>query len=186
MLSRWGGRPGKGGGFESNHRPLVGFFDRFNGLSSNILLTFSCYFDNPQCPGVGHLNGNSQRSSNAPPMPSLPHQRLNIDRCIKPCVSWKSYIQLYILCTKFNLIWFIMLDPMSYWALILQPVCSKHSHKHKPNKIGRHNLGVFSHLGHTKNGALLCLRWFSSKRTHHRFPLKFGMLMLHDKEILKT
>ena len=67
-----GGRPGKGGGFDSNHRPVVGFFDRFNGLSSNILLTFSCYFDNPQCPGVGHLNGNSQLSSNAPPMPSLP------------------------------------------------------------------------------------------------------------------
>ena len=59
----------------------MGFFYRFNGFSSNILLTFSCYFDNPQCPGVGHLNGNSQLSSNAPPMPSLPPQRLNIDRC---------------------------------------------------------------------------------------------------------
>ena len=82
MLSRWGGRLGKGGGFDSNHRPVVGFFDRFNGLPSNILLTFSCYFDNPQCPGVGHLNGNSQLSSNAPPMPGLPPQRLNIDRCI--------------------------------------------------------------------------------------------------------
>ena len=66
-----GGRPGKGGGFDSNHRPVVGFFDRFNGLSRNILLTFSCYFDNPQCPGVGHLNGNSQLSSNAPPMPEI-------------------------------------------------------------------------------------------------------------------
>ena len=74
MLSRWGGggRPGKGGGFDCNHRPVVGFFDRFNDLSSNILLTFGCYFDNPQCPGVGHLNGNSQLSSNAPPMPGLP------------------------------------------------------------------------------------------------------------------
>ena len=78
-----GGRPGKGGGFDCNHRPVVGFFDRFNDLSSNILLTFGCYFDNPQCPGVGHLNGNSQLSSNAPPMPGLPPpQRLNIDRCI--------------------------------------------------------------------------------------------------------
>ena len=69
-----GGRVGgKGGGFDSNHRPVVGFCDRFNGLSSNILLTFSCYFvDSPQCPGVGHLNGNSQLSSNAPPMPGLP------------------------------------------------------------------------------------------------------------------
>ena len=44
MLSRWG-RPGIGGGFDSSHRPVVGTFDRFNGLSSNILLTFSCYFD---------------------------------------------------------------------------------------------------------------------------------------------
>ena len=82
MLSRWEGRPGKGGGFDCNHRPVVGFCDRFNDLSSNILLTFGCYFDNPQCPGVGHLNGNFQLSSNAPPMPGLPPQRLNIDRCI--------------------------------------------------------------------------------------------------------
>ena len=67
-----GGEPGKGGGFDCNHRPVVGFFDRFNDLSSNILLTFGCYFDNPQCPGVGHLNGNSQLSSNAPPMPGPP------------------------------------------------------------------------------------------------------------------
>ena len=79
-----GGRPGKGGGFDCNHRPVVGFFDRFNDLSSNILLTFGCYFDNPQCSEVGHLNENSQLSSNAPPMPGLPPppQRLNIDRCI--------------------------------------------------------------------------------------------------------
>ena len=42
-----GGRPGIGGGFDSSHRPVVGTFDRFNGLSSNILLTFSCYFGNP-------------------------------------------------------------------------------------------------------------------------------------------
>ena len=67
-----GGRPGKGGGFDCNHRPVVGVFDRFNDLSSNILLTFGCYFDNPQCSGLGHLNENSQLSSNAPPMPGLP------------------------------------------------------------------------------------------------------------------
>ena len=48
MLSRWGERPGIGGGLDSSHRPVVGTFDRFNGLSSNILLTFSCYFDDPQ------------------------------------------------------------------------------------------------------------------------------------------
>ena len=45
-----GGRPGIGEGFDSGHRPIVGTFDRFNGLSSNILLTFSYYFDNPQMP----------------------------------------------------------------------------------------------------------------------------------------
>ena len=39
MLSRWGeGRPGIGGGFDSSHRPIVGTFDRFDGLSSNISL----------------------------------------------------------------------------------------------------------------------------------------------------
>ena len=42
-----------GGRFDSSHRPLVGTFDHFNGLSSNILLTFSCYFDNPQMPWGG-------------------------------------------------------------------------------------------------------------------------------------
>ena len=45
-----GGRPGIGGGFDSSHHPVVGTFNRFNGLSSNILLTFSCYFHNPQMP----------------------------------------------------------------------------------------------------------------------------------------
>ena len=53
VLSCWGGgggRPGIGGGFDSSHRPVVGTFDRFNGLPSNILLTFCCYFDNPQMP----------------------------------------------------------------------------------------------------------------------------------------
>ena len=57
MLSRWGGggggRPGIGGGFDSSHRPVVGNFDRFNGLFSAILLTFSSYFDNPKMPWGG-------------------------------------------------------------------------------------------------------------------------------------
>ena len=53
MLSRRGWRPGIGGGFDSSHRPVVGTFDCFNGLSSNILLSFSCYFDNPQMPWGG-------------------------------------------------------------------------------------------------------------------------------------
>ena len=34
------GRPGIDGGFDSSHHPVVGTFDRFNGLPSNILLTF--------------------------------------------------------------------------------------------------------------------------------------------------
>ena len=33
-----GGRLGKGGGFDSSHRPVVGTFDCFNGLSNNIHL----------------------------------------------------------------------------------------------------------------------------------------------------
>ena len=48
-----GGRPGKGGGFDSSHRPVVMTFDRFYGLCSNSLLTFSCSFDNPQMPCGG-------------------------------------------------------------------------------------------------------------------------------------
>ena len=54
MLSCWGGggggRPGIGGGFDSSYRPVLGTFDRFNGFSSNILVTFSCSFGNPQMP----------------------------------------------------------------------------------------------------------------------------------------
>ena len=45
-----GGKPGISGGFDSSNCPLVGTFDHCNGLPSNILLTFSCYFDNPQMP----------------------------------------------------------------------------------------------------------------------------------------
>ena len=68
-----GGRPGIGGGFDSSHHPIVGTFDHFNGLSSSILLTFSCYFDNPRkilalfkCPAYARP----------------PPQQLNVDRCI--------------------------------------------------------------------------------------------------------
>ena len=78
--------PGIGGGFDSSHRPVVGKFDRFNGFRSNILLTFSYYFDNPQMSWGGHLNRNSQLWSNAPPMPGLPPQQLNNDRCISRSV----------------------------------------------------------------------------------------------------
>ena len=84
MLSRWeGGRPGIGGGFDSGHRPVVGTFDRFNGLSSNILLTFSCYFDNPQMPWGGAFEQKLSAQFKCPTYarPPLP-QQLNIDRCI--------------------------------------------------------------------------------------------------------
>ena len=45
MLSRWGGgggggRPSIGGGIDSGHHSVVGTFDRFIGLSSNILIDF--------------------------------------------------------------------------------------------------------------------------------------------------
>ena len=50
LLVRGEGGGGIGGGIGSSHRPVVGTFDCFNGLSSNILLTFSCKFDNPQMP----------------------------------------------------------------------------------------------------------------------------------------
>ncbi len=51
MLSRWGGgRPGFGGGFDSNCLPVVGTFDRFNGISYNILLKLSDSFEHPHMP----------------------------------------------------------------------------------------------------------------------------------------
>ena len=52
-LGGGGGRPGIGGVFDSSHCSVLGSFDRFNGLYSNILLTFCCYFDNPQIPSGG-------------------------------------------------------------------------------------------------------------------------------------
>ena len=47
-------------------------------------------------PEVGHLNRNSQLSSNAPPMPGIPPQQLNIDRCIIcRCISYNRLPPLY-------------------------------------------------------------------------------------------
>ena len=72
MLSRWGeGRPGIGGGFDSSHRPIVGTFDRFDGLSSNILLTFGCYFDNPQMPWGGAFEHKLRLNISSVQMPRL-------------------------------------------------------------------------------------------------------------------
>ena len=99
MLSCWGGgRPGIGGGFDSNHRPVVGTFDHFNSLSSNILLTFSCYFDNPQMPCGGAFEQKHSvwfkwpAYARRPPPP----QRLNIDRCInRKQGNWNVKIMSY-------------------------------------------------------------------------------------------
>ena len=80
MLSRWGGgRTYIGGGFDSSHDPMAGTFDLFNGLTSNILLTFSCSFGNPQMPwGVAFEQKlSAQVSSNAPSMPGLYSQGPN-------------------------------------------------------------------------------------------------------------
>ena len=59
-----------------------GTFDRFNGLSSNILLTFSCYFDNPQMPCGGAFKKKLSAQFKCPAYARPPPQRLNIDRCI--------------------------------------------------------------------------------------------------------
>ena len=82
MLSRLGGRPGIGGGFDSSHRPVVGTFDRFNGLSSNILLTCGCCFDIPQMPWVGTFEQKLSAQFKCPAYARPPPQQLNIDRCI--------------------------------------------------------------------------------------------------------
>ena len=73
---------GIGGGFDSSHRPVVGTFDRFNGLSSNILLTFSWYFDNPQMPWCGAFELKLSAQFKCPAYARPPPQQLNIDRCI--------------------------------------------------------------------------------------------------------
>ena len=77
--------PGIGGGFDStsSHRPIVGTFDRFNGLSSNISLTFSCYFNNSQMPWGGAFEQKLSAQFKCPTYAQLPPpQQLNIDRCI--------------------------------------------------------------------------------------------------------
>ena len=65
--------------FRSSHRPVVGTFDRFNGFSSNILLTFSCYFDNPEMPWGGAFEQKLSAQFKCPsPMPSLPPSSLTL------------------------------------------------------------------------------------------------------------
>ena len=88
-----GGRPGIGGGFDSSHRPVVGTFDHFNGLSSNILLTFSCYFDNQQmpCSGAFEQKLSAQFKCPAYARPPPPPLQLNIDRCINRTYDTKMY-----------------------------------------------------------------------------------------------
>ena len=59
----------RGGGIDSSLRPVVGTFDRFNGLSSNILLTSSCYFDNLQMPCSGAFEQKLSAQFKCPPPP---------------------------------------------------------------------------------------------------------------------
>ena len=73
-----GGRPGIGGGIDSSHRPVVGTFDRFNGLSSNILLTFSCKFDNPQIPWGKASEQELSAQFKCPPPPPRTAQHLYV------------------------------------------------------------------------------------------------------------
>ena len=46
---------GVGGVYNTKYRLVVGRFDRFSGLPSNILLMFDVFFGHPKCPGVGLL-----------------------------------------------------------------------------------------------------------------------------------
>ena len=64
------------------HRSVVGTFDCFNGLSSNILLTFSCYFDNPQMPCSRAFEQKLSAQFKCPAYARPPPLQLNIDRCI--------------------------------------------------------------------------------------------------------
>ena len=48
------------------------------------------------------------------------------------------------------------------------------------------NLGEMTKISWQKFCMGYNLRWFPSKRSRHRFPMKLGMLMLQDKEILKA
>ena len=80
---------GWGGGFDRSHLPVVGTFDRFKDLSSNILLTSSGYFGNPQMPWGGafeqKLSAQFKCPAYARPPPTP--QQLKIDRCIVPAVA---------------------------------------------------------------------------------------------------
>ena len=104
MLSCWGGgRPGIGGGLDSSHHPAVRTFDRFNGLSSNILLTFSCYFDNLQMPRGGafeqKLSAQFKCPAYAQPFPSPPPQQLNIDSALEVTIYkmfWKESLDIFL------------------------------------------------------------------------------------------
>ena len=72
------------GGLTVVSSPVVETFDNFNSLSSDILLTFSRYFDNPQIPWGGAFEQKLSAQFKCPAYAWLPSppQQLNTDRCI--------------------------------------------------------------------------------------------------------
>ena len=80
MLSRFGRGGGGfiGGGFHRSHRPVVGTFDRFMAYLTKFYWLLVAILTIHKCPALGHLNRNSQLSSNAPPMPGLPPSSLTL------------------------------------------------------------------------------------------------------------
>ena len=53
-------------------------------ISNKILLTFSCYFDNPQMPCAGAFEQKLSAQFKCPAYARPPPQQLNIDRCNMP------------------------------------------------------------------------------------------------------
>ena len=90
MLSRWGRRPGIGGGFDSSHRPVVGTFDCFNDVTSSIALGWGIWTETLSAVQMPRLCPSS------PPPP--PPQQLNINRCITLTDCWRP--QHPILCNS--------------------------------------------------------------------------------------
>ena len=100
------------------HCPVVGTFDHFNGLSSNILLTFSCYFDNPQMPGSRAFEQKRSARFKCPAYArSPPPQRLNIDRCIidRLVVKITFIAGLVVSITLIDQLWVQLLLVVGWW-----------------------------------------------------------------------
>ena len=91
-------------------------------------------------PGVGHLNWKDDQSSNPPPLPGLPPQRLNIDRCIMFLLGFDFLSALTENRFCFFFIDFFFFDPWRYSCVytlianssrpiktrsLLRPLCTK-------------------------------------------------------------